>query len=90
MTEFLCYHFLSQKGLEDINACSPGGAGRNRTLGLNKLMKIKVPIPAIELQRDFVALLQKTNEIKEYHKRTEKELSELMPSLLDKAFKGEQ
>ena len=89
IAEFLCYHFLSQKGLEDINACSPGGAGRNKTLGLDKLMKILVPVPSIELQREFVELLEKTNAIKEHHKQTEQELTELMPSLLDKAFKGE-
>ena len=89
LAEFLCYHFLSPKGLEDINACSPGGAGRNKTLGLDKLMKIIVPVPSIELQREFVELLEKTNAIKEHHKQTEQELTELMPSLLDKAFKGE-
>jgi len=89
IAEFLCYHFLSQKGLEDINACSPGGAGRNKTLGLDKLMKILVPVPSIESQKEFVELLEKTNTIKEYHKQTEQELTELMPSLLEKAFKGE-
>ncbi len=83
----MCYHFLSQKGLEDINACSPGGAGRNKTLGLAMLMKILVPVPSIELQREFVELLEKTNAIKEHHKQTEQELTELMPSLLDKALK---
>lgn len=89
IAEFLCYHFLSQKGLEDINACSPGGAGRNKTLGLDKLIKISVPVPSIELQREFVELLDKTNAIKEHHKQTEQELTELMPSMLGKAFKGE-
>jgi len=89
IAEFLCFHFLSPKGLEDINACSPGGAGRNKTLGLDKLMKIKVPVPSIELQKELVGLLEKTNAIKERHKQTEQELSELLPSLLDKAFKGE-
>lgn len=89
LAEYLCYHFLSPKGLEDINACSPGGAGRNKTLGLDKLMKIKVPIPSFALQKEFVELLVKTNAIKEHHKQTEQELNELLPSLLDKAFKGE-
>lgn len=89
LEEFLCFHFLSPKGLEDINGCSPGGAGRNKTLGLDKLMKIKVPVPDIELQREFLKLLKKTNDIKEHYKQTEKELNELIPSLLDKAFKGE-
>ncbi len=87
--EFLCFHFLSPKGLEDINACSPGGAGRNKTLGLDKLMKIKVPVPNIDLQNEFVELLHKVNGIKKHHKQTEQELNALLPSLLDKAFKGE-
>ena len=89
LVDFLCFHFLSQKGLEDINACSPGGAGRNKTLGLDKLMKIKVPVPNIELQKQFVALLEKVNTIKHHHTQTNQELTEFMPSLLDKAFKGE-
>lgn len=88
LEEFLCFHFLSPKGLEDINACSPGGAGRNKTLGLDKLMKIKIPVPELTLQEVFVDLLHKVNAIKEQHSETEKELTELMPSLLDMAFKG--
>ena len=89
LEEFLCFHFLSLKGLEDINACSPGGAGRNKTLGLDKLMKIKVPVPDINLQEEFVTLLHKVDEIKGQHAETGKELTQLMHALLDKAFKGE-
>lgn len=89
LEEFLWFHFLSPKGLEDINACSPGGAGRNKTLGLDKLMNIKIPVPNLNLQEEFVELLHKVKAIKEHHTETEKELTELIPSLLDKAFKGE-
>jgi restriction endonuclease S subunit len=48
-----------------------------------------VPVPSIEIQKEFVELLEKTNAIKEHHKKTEQELTELMPSLLNKAFKGD-
>jgi type I restriction enzyme, S subunit len=89
LAEFLCFHFLTPKGLEDINACSPGGAGRNKTLGLDKLMKIKIPVPNITLQEEFVKLLHKVNTIKKQLTETDKELNQLMPSLLDKAFKAE-
>jgi type I restriction enzyme S subunit len=89
LEDFLWFHFLSPKGLEDINLASPGGAGRNKTLGLDKLMRIQVPVPDIELQKEFVELLHKLDAIKENHSQTEKELNELMPYLLDKAFKGE-
>jgi type I restriction enzyme, S subunit len=88
LEDFLCFHFLSPQGLKDINACSPGGAGRNKTLGLEKLMKISVPVPDINLQRDFVKLIHKVNAMKELHTETEKDLDQLLPSLLDKAFKG--
>jgi type I restriction enzyme, S subunit len=86
---FLCYHFLTPQGLEDINKASPGGAGRNKTLGLNKLMNIKVPVPLKEKQEEFSAFQQKMLTVSKYHFATLKELDELFPSLLDKAFKGE-
>ncbi len=52
-------------------------------------MQIVVPVPSMELQKEFVELLERTNAIKEHYNQTEQELTELMPSLLDKAFKGE-
>jgi type I restriction enzyme S subunit len=89
LEEYLCFHFLSPKGLEDINTCSPGGAGRNKTLGLDKLMKIKIPVPDIDLQEEFIELLYKVKTIKAQFTETEKELTQLMPALLDKVLKGE-
>jgi type I restriction enzyme S subunit len=89
IAEFLCYHFLTPQGLDDINNASPGGAGRNKTLGLNKLMNIKVPVPLKKRQEEFAAFQQKMSTISKYHSLTSKELGELFPSLLDKAFKGE-
>ncbi len=86
---FLNFHFLAPKGLEEINNCSPGGAGRNKTLGLKKLEAIKVPVPKIDKQRKFENLLNQFNQLKEQREEREKELAQLIPSLLDKAFKGE-
>lgn len=87
--EFILYHLLSPKGMEDINKASPGSAGRNKTLGMTKLEKILVPVPDIEKQNDFVKLLHKVNAINEFGKESELELKVLFPSVLDKAFKGE-
>ena len=86
---FLSYHFLTSKGMEDIISASPGGAGRNKTLGLEKLMRINVPVPALSIQQELVSLIHKVNAIREQHAEQEKELSQLVPGLLDKAFKGE-
>lgn len=46
--QFLCFYFLTNEGIELIRAASPGGAGRNRTLGIEALANIQVPVPAIK------------------------------------------
>ena len=85
--EFLWFHFLTEKGLEDINAASPGGAGRNKTLGLQKLEKIKVPIPPLSMQRDFIAIKTQLETLK-IHQNTQLQAIEgLLPSMLDNVFK---
>jgi len=87
--EFLLYYFKTQEGVEKLSSASPGTVDRNRTLNTKLLHQILIPVPAIDLQNEFVELVHKVNIIKDCHRETEKELNELMPSLLDKAFKGE-
>jgi type I restriction enzyme S subunit len=87
--EFLFYYFTTQEGVAKLSSASPGTVARTRTLNTRLLHQIKVPVPDIALQNEFVDLLHKVNTIKEQHIETEKELRELMPALLDKAFKGE-
>lgn len=89
LSSFLAFHFLTQKGLEQIGDASPGGAGRNRTLGLTKLEALKIPLPSIEKQHWLDSLLQKTAAIKKYQAENQQQLNALMPAILDKAFKGE-
>ena len=59
--EYLRYYFLTNEGMTKIRDASPGGAGRNRTLGLSKLMDLNVPIPSIEVRKAFVNLLRLLN-----------------------------
>ncbi len=87
--EFLYYYFRTFEGVEKLSSASPGTVDRNRTLNNKLLQQIEIPVPSLELQKEFVELLEKTNAIKEHHKLIEQELTILMPSLLDKAFKGE-
>jgi type I restriction enzyme S subunit len=56
MAEYLRYYFLTDAGMTKIRDASPGGAGRNRTLGLSKLMAIEVPVPTHAVQRQFFEL----------------------------------
>ncbi|HFQ5289399.1 TPA: restriction endonuclease subunit S [Vibrio vulnificus] len=87
--DFLCFYFLTTEGLEKIQAASPGGAGRNRTLGLKKLENIEVPVPDYDKQLWFSQLQSYVEKIKQAQSENATELEALMPSILDKAFKGE-
>jgi len=87
--EFLRFYFLTEEGLERLGRASPGGAGRNRTLGLKPLERIKVPVPPIEQQLWFDSLQAKVDRLKALQAQTRAELEALLPSILDRAFKGE-
>ncbi|MGH1472082.1 MAG: restriction endonuclease subunit S [Cellvibrionaceae bacterium] len=88
-SDFICFYLLTQEGIEKVREASPGGAGRNRTLGLKKLEKIEVPIPDFGKQLWFNQLQQKVADIKQAQLSNAVELEALMPSILDKAFRGE-
>jgi len=61
-SEFLCFFFLTPEGLEELGRASPGGAGRNRTLGLEALSRIEVPVPSLGVQHWFCAIKDKAYE----------------------------
>ena len=87
--DFLRFYLLTEVGLEKVRQASPGGAGRNRTLGLKKLEKIEVPVPAYDKQLWFDSLQTKAAAIKQAQSANQTELDALLPAILDKAFKGE-
>jgi type I restriction enzyme S subunit len=86
---FLCFYFLTKEGLELIQIASPGGAGRNRTLGLEALANIEVPVPSYTLQMWFDSLQAEVERLKRLQAATAAELDALLPAIVDKAFKGE-
>jgi len=88
VAEFVLFYFHTPEGLQKLGEASPGGAGRNRTLGLKKLEVVEVPIPPIETQRWFNRLHAKAQEIQSIRARTAKDVEALMPALLHKTFKG--
>jgi type I restriction enzyme S subunit len=87
--EFLCHWFLTDEGMTYIRAASPGAAGRNRTLGIKKLMAIPVPLPPLAKQQEFSALRRQILAARALHKDLPAELDALQAALLDQAFRGE-
>jgi len=55
---YLCQYLVTSAGLAKLQRASPGGAGRNRTLGLEKLGEIEIPLPPVLEQRLIVERIE--------------------------------
>lgn len=86
--EFLLFYFLTREGLERLGEASPGGAGRNRTLGLKKLESIEVPVPPLATQRWFDRLQAKAQQVRTIRARTGEDIDALVPAMLHEVFNG--
>lgn len=66
--DYLISYFLTKRGTDILGAASPGGAGRNKTLGQDRFLKSKIVLPPIEEQKKIAAILttqDKVIELKE-------------------------
>ncbi|SEN15688.1 Type I restriction modification DNA specificity domain-containing protein [Brachymonas denitrificans DSM 15123] len=88
--EFLRYYFLTDEGLLKIGDASPGGAGRNRTLGLEKLMAIEVPMPSLAVQHTFDHLQAEITALKAKHAAIRQANAALIPATLEQVFVASQ
>ena len=84
--EFLRYYFLTNEGMLKIGEASPGGAGRNRTLGLEKLMAIEVPLPPLATQQTFDRLQADVATLKARHTAIREANAALLPAVLERVF----
>lgn len=54
---FAFHFFMRKQGKALLALASPGGAGRNKTLGQSEFMKLKVTLPSAEEQKKIAAFL---------------------------------
>jgi type I restriction enzyme S subunit len=87
--KFLVAYLLSPDGLFQIGEASPGSADRNRTLSAKKLMEIEVPVPTYSNQKQFDSLVDHVAQVRSERNAALSLTAGLMPTLLDKAFRGE-
>ena len=55
--DYLISYFLTKRGTDILEPASPGGAGRNKTLGQERFLKSKIVLPPIEEQQKIAAIL---------------------------------
>lgn len=82
----MLYLTASEDGKEQVRRASPGGAGRNRTLGVEKLGQIKVPLPPIDVQQALIArlaaLTDKTRQVEAHLDAVERDADRLIRSYI--------
>ena len=55
--DYLISYLMTKRGKDILEAASPGGAGRNKTLGQDRFMKSKIVLPTPEEQKQIAAIL---------------------------------
>lgn len=83
---FLNFYFQTAEGIEKLRAASPGGAGRNRTLGVQKLEEIAVPVSDGAAQEWFLRLLNRAQELRAIRAASTADIDALLPALLNETF----
>lgn len=58
-TSWAAWFLVSEDGLELIRKASPGSAGRNRTLAIERFEALEIPLPTIDKQRRTAAKLDR-------------------------------
>ena len=87
--DFLRFYLLTPEGLQKLGDASPGGAGRNRTLGLKKLDAITVPVPPLDLQRWFDRLQRQVQQVEALRESAGEDVEGLVPAMLHGVFSGD-
>ena len=59
---FLRYLFVTDKGQSYLELASPGGAGRNKTLGQSNFAELKIDLPSLEEQTKIATFLSTVDE----------------------------
>lgn len=61
--DYLICYFLTKRGTDILEAASPGGAGRNKTLGQDRFLKSKIVLPPLLEQQKIAAILMTQDKI---------------------------
>ena len=84
--DYLVYYLLTKRGTDILEAASPGGAGRNRTLGQDRFMKSRIVLPPLDEQQKIAKILSTQDKAIELQGRKIEELKRFKKGCLEKMF----
>ena len=88
--DYLIYYFLTKRGTDILEAASPGGAGRNKTLGQDRFLKSKIILPPIEEQRKIAAILTSQDRVIELKEKLLAEKQQQKKYLMQQLLTGKK
>ena len=84
-TSWAAWYLRSEVGLELVRKASPGSAGRNRTLAIDRFEALGIPVPPIDLQHSIADRLDRleaaTSELRQHFDRASTLISALAVSV---------
>ncbi len=84
--DFITYFFKTAKGKFKLELASPGGAGRNKTLGQNEFENLDVNLPSFSEQRKIAELLCLVDKKIEKQQKKIEALQEYNADIMQKIF----
>lgn len=88
--DYLISYFLTKRGTDILEAASPGGAGRNKTLGQDRFLKSKITLPPIEEQQKIAAILTTQDKVIELKEKRLAEKQRQKKYLMQQLLTGEK
>jgi type I restriction enzyme, S subunit len=86
---YLYRYFTTPDGIAKLQLASPGGAGRNKTLGLSALAAISIPLPSLAEQEKVVAIMEEVDAKLAFLTKKQALYQTLKRGLMQKLLSGE-
>lgn len=87
--EYLAVLFAAPWFWTKLKNITRGMGGRRERTRPEQFLKMELPMPTVDQQRQALSVLKKLEPMQHLREKALQEIDELLPSILDKAFKGE-
>lgn len=88
--DYLIAYLLTKRGTDILEAASPGGAGRNRTLGQDRFMNSKIILPPINEQKKIAEILATQDKVIALKEKLLEEKKKQKKYLMQQLLTGEK
>lgn len=88
-TAYIYRYLITPAGIASLSLASPGGAGRNKTLGLSALANISIPLPPLAEQQKISQILDDVEAKLQLLESKQSAVKSLKRGLMQKLLTGE-